>query len=176
MRRTTPPQLLLHLSLILFMKRNSAPPGEHESSGAPEPGSDDDTAFAPQAETGRAISNALQIRHEFLWRKNIADLRHVLSESERGELVKGARSVYENTAEQLALQAQDRVKWQEKGLTAKEGPDGTKGSRGAPQRASKGSRGQGAGKGSKGQEKGKTAKEGPDGTKCSRGARQPAGK
>ena len=119
------------------MKRKCAQPAEEDSAGAPQPGSDYDTAFASQAETARAILSVLQLRHDFLKSKNIDDLRHVLTESERGELVKGARQEYEKSEQQLALQERDAEKGKAKGKTAKQGADGTKGSRGAPQPASK---------------------------------------
>ena len=142
------PKLLHHLSLLLFMKRRCAQPAEGDSAGAPQPGSDYDTAFASQAETARAILSVLQVRHEFLRSKNIADLRHVLTDTQRGELVKCVRKKYEVSEQQLALQERDAEKGKAKGKTAKQGADGTKGSRGAPQPASKGSKAQGTGKGS----------------------------
>ena len=136
------PKLLHHLSLLLFKKRKSAQPAEGDSAGAPQPGSDYDTAFASQAETARAIQSVLRVRHEFLRSKNIADLRHVLTEAERGELVKRAREEYEQSEHQLALQDRDAEKGKGKGKTP------PKGSRGAPHPTSKGSKAQGTGKGS----------------------------
>ena len=44
------PKILHHLSLLLFMKRSCAQPAEGDAAGAPQPGSDYDTAFASQAE------------------------------------------------------------------------------------------------------------------------------
>ena len=84
------PKLLHHLSLLLFMKRKCVQPAEDDSAGAPQPGSDYDTAFASRAETARAIVSVLQVRHRFLRSKNIADLRHVFIDGERGGLVKCA--------------------------------------------------------------------------------------
>ena len=74
------PKVLHHLSLLLFMKRRCAQPAGEDSAGAPHPSSDSDTAFASQAETARGILSALQVRRDFLENKNLADLRHVLTE------------------------------------------------------------------------------------------------
>ena len=89
-------------------------------------------------------------------RKNIDDLRHVLSEEERGELVRHVRKEYEQTDEQVRLQQRDAEVW--RGLQSTDlrstgrhkgsRGGGAKGSRGAPQPAGKGGKAEGAGTGS----------------------------
>ena len=79
----------------------------------------------------------MQVRRDLLTNKSIADLCHALTESERVELVKGARQEYEKSEQQLALQERDAETWKATCKTAKQGADGTKCSRGAPQPASK---------------------------------------
>ena len=69
---------------------------------------DDSTAFASREETGRAILKVLLLRQTFLQSKGIADIRHVLTAPERGELTKAARQKYEETEEQRLLQARDK--------------------------------------------------------------------
>ncbi len=101
------PKLLHQLSLLLFMKRADA--------GAPQPGDDCDAAYASQEETARAIQAVLRIRHDFLRSKNIADMRHVLTEEERAELVKRAREEYESSDFQVQLQNRDAEKGKAKG-------------------------------------------------------------
>ena len=92
----------------------------------------------------------------FWQEKNIDDLRYVLSDEERGELVRRVRAEYEQTDEQVALQQRDAAVW--RGLQSTElrstgrhkgsRGGGTKGSRGAPQPAGKGGKAEGAGTGS----------------------------
>ena len=151
------PKLLHHLSLLLFKKRTSTQPADKDPAGAPQPGSDSDTAFASQAETARAIVCVLKVRHAFLQSKNIDDTRHVLTEAERGELVRRARAEYEQSEQQLKLQERDREKGKAKGKSSPQDPLG------APQPARKGR----GGKGPRGASE-------PKG-KGSRGASQPAG-
>ena len=127
------PKLLHGLSLLLFMKRKCAQPAEEDSACAPQPGSDNQHAFASQERTTRGILSALRVRRAFLRSKNIDDFRHVLTEDERGELVKWARQEYERSERQLALQERDAEKGKAEGKTPPQGP------RGAPQPASKGS-------------------------------------
>ena len=100
------PKLLSHLSRLLFMKRKllepaAAPqPGEEEDyAGASQPGQEKEVgegsaAFASQEETGRAIFSVLQRRQRFFWSKGIADVRHVLTSDERGELTKAVRQTH----------------------------------------------------------------------------------
>ena len=133
------PQIIHHLSQLLFMKRKSASPAGHSH-----------TAFAPEAETARAILSVLRVRRAFLETKNIHDLGHELTEPERGEISKRARDVYEATPPQLALQDRDRDKGIAKSKTGKQDARGARGSRGARQPAGKGSKAQPAGNGSKG--------------------------
>ena len=78
---------------------------------------DSDTAFASQAETVRAIQSVLRIRHDYLRSKNITNLRHVLTEPQRAELVKEVRREYEQSEEQLSLQKRDVEKAKGKGKT-----------------------------------------------------------
>ena len=104
-------------------------PAEGDAAGAPQPGSDYDSAFASQEETGRAILAVLRARHEFLRSKNITDLRHKLTEYERAQLVKDVRQEYEDSEEQRALQERDAAKGKAKDKTP------PKGARGAPQLA-----------------------------------------
>ena len=78
-----------------------------------------DTAYASQEETGQAILCVLQVREEFLRRKNITNARRVLTPSERGELVQSARQEYEESEEQLALQERDAVKGKAAGKGSK---------------------------------------------------------
>ena len=76
------------LSKLLFLKRNLA----NDSAGASQPGSDE-SFYAPQTETGIAILRALEQRYRYLNWKNIADKDHVLTEEQRGELVKYEREL-----------------------------------------------------------------------------------
>ena len=62
------------------------------------------SAFAPQEETWRAIRNVMELRHKYIESKCIADLGHVLTPNERGELTKGVRDEHEATEEQRVLQ------------------------------------------------------------------------
>ena len=84
-----------------------------------EPGSED-FAYATDADTVRAILCVLQVRHNFLQRKQIADKGHVLTERERAELVQYERSQFNNSPEQQVLQAKDEEKWQQ--IKAKKHP------------------------------------------------------
>ena len=136
------PKLLHHLSLLLFKKRRLPQAVEGDAAAAPQPGSDYDTAFASEAETGRAILSVLRVRHEFLLRKNITDPYHKLTQDERAELVKHVRNDYEHSTEQLALQHRDAAKGKAKHKSS------AKGGRGASQPASKGSKAKGKGRGS----------------------------
>ena len=98
-----PPKLLHHISLLLFKKRKSPQPTDE----------DDDTAFAPQHETYRALVSVLQMRCEFLASKGIDNLHHVMNETERKEVVQHARAKYENTEDQIARQDADDAYWHE---------------------------------------------------------------
>ena len=153
------PKVLHHLSLLLFKKRKSTEPADTDPAGAPQHGSEYDTAFASQEETGRAILSVLKLRHDFLRSKNIDDMRYVLTEPERQELVRVARDQYEQSRQQRALQERDVEKGKARGKSAPQGghavpqgpnkgPGGKKGSHGAPQPAGKGGQAKGAGLGS----------------------------
>ena len=111
------PAVLRQLHQLLFMKRKSAEAAEEHPGGAPQSGSESGRAFASQAETARAIRSVLQLRQSFLQRKNITNMRHVLSDEERQELVRAARDTYQASVEQLELQERDREKAREKGKT-----------------------------------------------------------
>ena len=146
-------KLLNQLSLLLFKKRKSPQPADEDRAGAPQPSSDAETAYASQAETVRAIVSVLQIRQDFLARKNIDDLRYVLSEEERGELVRHVRKEYEQTDEQVRLQQRDAEVWRglqstELRSTGRRGKGGKGKDRGARQPAGKGGKAEGAGTGS----------------------------
>ena len=111
---------------------------EGDSAGGPQTGSDYETAFASEADTDGAIRKVLRIRHEFLERKNL-DVRHVLTELERGEISREVRGVYEQTDLQRELQDRDVATCVAKGKTL------SKGSRGAPQPGRRDRRGRGKG-------------------------------
>ena len=143
------PKLLYHLSRMLFKKRKRVQLVEGDVAGGPKPGSDYDTAFASEAETGRAILSILRVRHGFLRSKNITNLRHVLTADERKELVKRVRDEYEHSEEQLLLQQRDAEKFtskgEAKGFASK---SSSKGARGASQPVGKGGKVKGKGRGS----------------------------
>ena len=96
------PDVLDSLSNLLFMKRKSKEPKSQE------------LAFASQEETLHAILSVLKIRSTFLRSKNIDDPGHVLTVEERAELTNRQREAYDSTPEQLALQARDQQKWQQR--------------------------------------------------------------
>ena len=58
----------------------------------------------------------LHLRQKFLRSKGIADMRHVLTEDERGELAKAARQTYDKSQEQRLLQARDLDTGRAKGM------------------------------------------------------------
>ena len=113
------PKLLHHVSLLLFKKRKSPQPTNE----------DDETAFASQAETYRAIVSVLEMRREFLASKDINNLDHVLNETERREIVQHARAQYEHTDDQIARQQADEAHWHEMRVPGGKGSKG-KGSKG----------------------------------------------
>ncbi len=78
---------------------------------------EDSTAFASQEETRQAILSVLKLRQNFLHSKGIDDMAHVLTNDERGELVKSARFSYETSEEQLHLQTRDQENGLAKGKT-----------------------------------------------------------
>eukprot|EP00959_Pyramimonas_sp_CCMP1952_P285571 5971070-Pyramimonas_sp.AAC.1 len=83
------PKLFDHLSRLLFMKRMSA---ERDSA---EGGAD--TAYASQEETGRAILSVLRVRQQFLQSKGVVDMRRVLADDQRRELVQSVRQECEQS-------------------------------------------------------------------------------
>ena len=116
-------EITSQLNHVLFLKRKPL----KNAAGAFQPGKEhevdeDSTAFASEEETRQGILSVLQLRHAFLYRKDIEDLRHVLTPFERSELAKSAREAYEMSGEQLDLQARDEEKGSAKGK-----PPATKG-------------------------------------------------
>ena len=112
------PTLLGQLSRVLFMKRKpqEAPAGASQP-GREEDVDDEDTAFASKEETGEAILSMLQLRREFLQRKGITDMRHILTDEERAELTKTVLEDYEMSTQQVELQERDTAKGIDKGMT-----------------------------------------------------------
>ena len=84
------------------MKQRSAESAVHDSAGASHPGLQN--SFAPQSHTVRVIQRVLKVRKRFLDRKNIIDMRHVLTIEEQGELIRYERRCYEMSRRQLELQ------------------------------------------------------------------------
>ena len=77
------------------------------------------SAFASHEETWRAIRDVLELRHKYVASTGIADLRHVLTEEERGELTKGVKDEYEDSVEQRLLQDTDVVKGETEGMNGR---------------------------------------------------------
>ncbi len=132
------PKVLLHLSRLLFMKRKDAQPAEEDVG----------TAFASQQETARAIASVLRVRHDFLRSNKIDDPRHVLTDSERQELVQRVQKAYWQTPRQRQLERRDAAAAEAAGKSPPKGKrsQGTQGARGAPQPA-QGKKSNGKGKG-----------------------------
>ena len=105
-----PPKLLIHLSTLLFKKRQDVEAAQDDSAGAPQPGSEN-LSFASQAQTLRAIMSVLKVHQSYLRSKNINNMRHIPTCVGRNELVKRFRAKYEATEKQRGVQAQDRAKW-----------------------------------------------------------------
>ncbi len=102
---------------MLFLKKGKP---LDNSAGASQPGKepaadDDSTAFASQEETRQAILSVLKLRQHLRWCKGIAEMGHVLTGDERGELTNAARAAYEEYGVQVVLQETDVVKRQSKG-------------------------------------------------------------
>eukprot|EP00959_Pyramimonas_sp_CCMP1952_P356459 7464944-Pyramimonas_sp.AAC.1 len=68
---------------------------------------DADTAYASQEETARAILSVLRVRQQFLQSKGAVDMRHVLTDDQRRELVQRVRQEREQSDHQRALQQRD---------------------------------------------------------------------
>ena len=96
-----PKDLTTCLNKLLFNKRKSPQAPEDDSAGASQPGSED-SVYESQGETVTAIVGVIQMREEGRKRNN-KDMSHVLTEAERGELVKDERELYEMSNEQMDL-------------------------------------------------------------------------
>ena len=110
-------------TVCFFMTRKP----QEGSVGASQPGQEDEggedsTALASEEETGRGILSVLQLRHEFLRSKGIADMSHVFTKAERSEFTSLARQTYEESEEQRILQDRDRETY--KGLAKGKGGEG----------------------------------------------------
>ena len=142
-------KMLFHLSTLLFMKRKSPDSAGSDPAGASQPGDGTDAAFAPQSETARSILSVLQFRQDFLVSKSIFDMRHVMKDSERAEIVTMAKESYEGAQQQIELQHADAAKVMAKGKDTSKGKAKGKApprdARGASQPAVKGDKGSGKG-------------------------------